>query len=195
MTARAVGRPTFVVALQAASGRDGIRALRAVLKYAGRYAGMRAVSIKEHHEHPARRWRSTRTVEAKQRPESKTMDMKQYAGSQFLKVKDVKEGPIRATIAAVTLGQYDRPDIVFEDGSKLSANATNTRALNRAFGDQSEDWIGGEVELVLGEVEYQKELKESIIIKPIAPAKPKEGPTKTAKAKPAKPDINDEVAF
>ena len=100
------------------------------------------------------------------------MDMKQYAGSWFLKNrKKSGVGPIRATIGEVVLGKYDKPDIIFTDGSKLSVNATNARVLYRAFGDESEDWIGGEVELVAGETEYQGEIRESIVVKPISPAR------------------------
>jgi hypothetical protein len=184
------------ITLRAAPGRAGIRALRTLLKVAGRHLNMRALNVREESK---RRRRSACGCKAKQRHTEKiTMDMKQYAGSRFLKLKDVESGPIRATIGEVVLGKYDKPDIIFTDGSKLSVNATNARVLNRAFGDQSEDWIGGKVELVAGETEYQGEMRESIVVKPISPvSKPDHAPVKSAKSSKASKasDMDDEITF
>jgi hypothetical protein len=61
----------------------------------------------------------------------KQMDASKYYGSVFLKIDDVKAagGKIRATIASVEEGKFGKPDITFENGMKLGANATNTRRL------------------------------------------------------------------
>jgi hypothetical protein len=40
-------RPTYVLTLQAAPGYDDIRSLRALLKTAGRYYGLRALSVRK----------------------------------------------------------------------------------------------------------------------------------------------------
>jgi hypothetical protein len=40
-------RPKYVLTLQAAPGRDDIHSLRALLKTAGRYYGLRVLSIRE----------------------------------------------------------------------------------------------------------------------------------------------------
>jgi hypothetical protein len=181
-----------VTLLAPGDDRSSVRAFRAFLKFVPRHYGMRALDAREMRQvkHPARRRRSTRGCEAKRRHETKIMDMKQYAGSQFLKLKDVEAGPIRATIAEVVLGKCGKPDVVFTDGSRLSANATNTRALNRAFGDQSEDWIGGEVVLVSGEIAYQGEMKPSIIVNPIPRAKDAEEEPAASRA-----DMDDSIPF
>jgi len=97
------------------------------------------------------------------------MDMRKYVGSLFLKLEDVKEGPILATIADVTEGKYGKPDVSFEDGSKLSLNATNCRALAKAYGPESEFWAGKRIELSLGEVEFKGQPQETIIVRPVSP--------------------------
>src|SRR5262249_6342107 len=70
------------------------------------------------------------------------MDMSQFTGGQFLKVADLREnGPIRVTIVAVELStKFDKPELVFDDGTTLSLNATNCRALVRHWGSDSKDW-------------------------------------------------------
>jgi hypothetical protein len=90
------------------------------------------------------------------------MDMSPYSGAAFLKVGNVKvNGPMRVVIADVQLGKYGKPDLAFDDGSKLSVNATNNGILCRAYGMESDDWIGKEIELALGEIEYQGKPQEA----------------------------------
>jgi hypothetical protein len=97
------------------------------------------------------------------------MDMRKYSGETYIKTVDVRGGPLRAKIAVVREGQYGRPDLVFETGEILSLNATNNKILIRAYGPNSEDWIGKEIELFLGEVEYQKKMREAVIVRPVSP--------------------------
>jgi hypothetical protein len=97
------------------------------------------------------------------------MDMRKYSGPTFLKVDDVRDGPLQLQITVIKEGKYDKPDIVFESGEMLSLNATNTKTLVRVYGPNSEDWIGKEIELALGKVKYQGELQEAVIVKPISP--------------------------
>jgi hypothetical protein len=77
------------------------------------------------------------SAEARREGEDKIMDMRKYTGTAYLKVGDVRAGPIRAVISDVEIGKFDKPDAVFEDGSKLSINATNARELCRAYGADS----------------------------------------------------------
>jgi hypothetical protein len=119
------------------------------------------------------------------------MDMSQYSGAAFLKVGDVKfNGPIRVVIADVVLGQYGKPDVSFHDGTKLSLNATNNKILCQAYGTEGDDWIGMEIELLLGVIEYQGKPQEAILVKPISPPIEKKPP----KRKPGG-DMEDETAF
>ena len=105
------------------------------------------------------------------------MDVRKYMGNVFLKVDHVKAtGPIRVTIIGVSEGQYGKPDLAFHDGSQLSLNATNCRTLARAYGFESDDWIDKEVELTVGEIQYQGQLQEAILIKPISPPIEKKAP-------------------
>jgi hypothetical protein len=67
-------------------------------------------------------------------------------GSPFLKVEDVEEGPRRVRIVKIETGQYDKPVATFDDNSRLSLNVTNSRALGRAYGTDSRDWIDKDVE-------------------------------------------------
>ncbi len=51
----------------------------------------------------------------------------------------------------------------------------------RAYGPNSEDWIGKKIELALGQVEFQGKLQNAVIIKPISP--------------PEKAEMNDSIPF
>jgi hypothetical protein len=100
------------------------------------------------------------------------MDIAKFAGRKFVKVADVGNGPLRARIAAVNEGKFEKPDVVFETGDTLSLNTTNARILMRAYGPDSDDWIGKEIELTLGTIEFQNRPQEAVIVKPIDDAIP-----------------------
>lgn len=122
--------------------------------------------------------------------EESQMDISKFAGSVFLKVENIKaSGPIRVTIVDVTEGLYDRPDLSFDDGTTLSCNVTNARALARAYGWESDDWKGKEVELAVGEIPYQGKPQESILVKPISPPIENKAPPKPR----PKPDFDGEI--
>ena len=122
------------------------------------------------------------------RREDKTMDMRQYSGSGFLKVADIEaSGPRRLTIVDVAEGRFGKPDIEFDDGSKVGVNATNNRALIAAYGSDSDNWIGKHVQLVVGEVVYQGDVKACILVRPLS---------KPIEKKPApSPDMDDSIPF
>ena len=129
------------------------------------------------------------------------MDVSKYLGSTFLKVADVKvNGPIRVVIASIVEGKFDKPDLVFDDGTRLSLNLTNTRTLARAYGKDTAFWIDKEIELNVGETEYQGKPQESILITPISPPVDKkarvDGPTSARRIRrgPAN-DMDDEIPF
>jgi hypothetical protein len=98
------------------------------------------------------------------------MDMRKYSGATFIKVADVSDGPLQLQIAVIKEGKYDKPNVVFETGETLSLNATNNKTLIRAYGADSKDWVGKDVELTLGQVEFQAKLQDAVIVKPISPA-------------------------
>jgi hypothetical protein len=73
----------------------------------------------------------------------------------------------------------------------LALNATNTGALIRAYGPNSDDWIGREVELYGGTVEYQGKEMDAIRVRPISPALKASEKTKP----PPEAGMDDEIPF
>jgi hypothetical protein len=97
------------------------------------------------------------------------MDMRKFAGESFIKLDDVRDGPLQEIVAAVKDGKFDKPNLVFESGAALSINATNNRILIRSFGPNSDDWIGKEIELFAGTVEFQGRPLDAVLVRPISP--------------------------
>jgi len=114
------------------------------------------------------------------------MDMRKYVGAVFLKIEDIKaSGPRRVTITEVCEGRFGKPDLTFDDGTRLSVNATNGRILLRTYGTDGDAWIGKRIELVLGTIDYQGKPQEAVLVKPIS---------RPIDARP-KPELDDEVPF
>jgi hypothetical protein len=57
---------------------------------------------------------------------------------------------------------------------------------------ESDDWIGKEIELSLGEIEYQGTPQEAILVSPISPPIEKKTPPKP---KSSDGGMNDEIPF
>jgi hypothetical protein len=114
------------------------------------------------------------------------MDMRKYAGSSFLKVEDVRDSTRQDQIVDVTIGDFDKPVLQLASGDKLSLNATNTKALNRAYGWDSAGWSGKTIELYIGQVEFKGQEQDSVLVRPISPpVPPGTGPG----------DMSDEIPF
>jgi hypothetical protein len=144
------------------------------------------------------RRRRRRRLEQCERAEKwrNTMDVSKYLGNAFLTVGAVKvNGPSRVVIENVTEGKFDKPDLTFDDGTRLSLNVTNTRTLARAYGTDGADWIGKEIELYLGEIPYEGKLQESILVKPISPPIEKRPPPKPKGESDKRGDLDDEIPF
>jgi hypothetical protein len=124
------------------------------------------------------------------------MDVSKYLGNAFLTVGAVKVNePIRVVIENVTEGKFDKLDLTFDDGTRLSLNVTNTRTLARAYGTDSADWIGKEIELSVGQIPYEGELQDSILVKPISPPIEKRPPPKPKGESDKRGDLDDEIPF
>jgi hypothetical protein len=123
------------------------------------------------------------------------MDMRKFSGEHFIKVADVKDGPIEGQIAVVREGKYEKPDLVFETGDVLSLNATNNQTLLRAFGTESDRWIGKSIRMFLGAIQYNGTDNEAVLVTPISP------PIKKAKSDKKTPpgdmtgDMDDEIPY
>jgi hypothetical protein len=167
-----------------------IRRLRALLKTAKRRDALTCTNTREISPAKFSHSRSAPVVGCEQaRREVKTMDMRKYSGSGFLKVPDIAaSGPRQVTIVDVSEGKFGKPDVEFGDGSKLGLNATNNRTLVTAYGTDSDDWINKQVELVVGEVEYQGTPKACILIKPISRPIAKKAPA-------PEPNLDDQIPF
>jgi hypothetical protein len=101
--------------------------------------------------------------------EESDMDIRKFVGQNFIKIADVRDAPLRMQIAAINEGKYEKPDVVFETGETLSLNTINARTLMRAYGPESDSWIGKEIELALGTIEFQNRPQEAVVVKPISP--------------------------
>jgi putative DNA primase/helicase len=125
----------------------------------------------------------------------KIMDVTRFFGARFLKVDDVKaSGPIVVKIVGIAEGQYGKPNLTFEDGTMLSVNATNGRMLMRAYGAESNDWVGKEIELAVGKTQFQGEVRDSVLVKPISPpVRNKKPPKPSLVADPFDQYLNDPI--
>jgi hypothetical protein len=79
------------------------------------------------------------------------MKMRKFV-KKFLKAADVAEGPLVRHIVDVKEGNYGA-EVAFASGEILSLSTTNVITLCGAYGDESADWIGKEVELYEGQTE------------------------------------------
>ena len=125
------------------------------------------------------------------------MDMGKYAGDAYRRVEDVREsGPLQAKITTIEDGAFDKPVAVLSDGTSVQLNQSNVRTLIRAWGKNSDDWIGKEIELAIGQITYNEKLVDTIVIKPISPAIPmKERSTPPAASAPSRAELDDDLPF
>ena len=137
------------------------------------------------------------------------MDMRKYA-SKYIKPDQVRDGPVRSRIIAVLEDEhYGRPVLELENGSQFTLNESNNNALIKAWGHNSDDWIGQEIEFALGFYKDRKsdppEDKETVKVHAISPAKNSEAQNGSAPASkplppslaatPRKNDMDDEIPF
>ena len=137
------------------------------------------------------------------------MDMRKYA-SKYIKPDQVRDGPVRTRIIDVFEDErYGRPVLELENGSQFTLNEGNNNALIKAWGHDSDDWIGQEIELALGTYKDWKsdppEEKETVKVRAISPAKNSEAQNGSAPASkplppsraatPRKSDMDDEIPF
>jgi hypothetical protein len=114
------------------------------------------------------------------------VDMTGYAGKHFVKVDDVRDGPIEGKIVDILEGDFGKLNLTLDTGDCLSLNKTNTTTLMRAFGTDSDSAIGQSVRLFLGEINYQGRMQEAVLLEP--------SKNTAAVGKPST-DPNDEVPF
>lgn len=122
------------------------------------------------------------------------MDMRPFAGSSFITVETLRDGPREEVIVSVAPGKYDKPVVTFESGDQLSLNKTNVNTLIRAYGPNDKDWIGCFIELSIGPLKYNGEKQEGVVVNPISPPKPVAAQTPLPK-QPRGKDMDDDIPF
>ena len=118
------------------------------------------------------------------------MRVKRFLSSTFLTPADVEAAGSELTASIQDVEEVEPRDgpklmLVFEgDHSSLVLNQTNIRTLAKAFGDNSDDWLGNSITLFCVDVEVQGEMRRGIRIRPPQTTKPRPVP------RGGKPDID-----
>jgi hypothetical protein len=139
------------------------------------------------------------------------MDARQYA-SKNVRPDNVREAPIQARIVNVFIeDRYGRLCLELETGAEFPLNDGNNNALIKAWGHDTDGWIGLEVEFYLGTWKDWRadppEEKETVKVRAISPAKtaaqnggapatkPPLPPSRTAASGGANRDMDDDIPF
>ena len=136
------------------------------------------------------------------------MDIRQYHGSQkYLKAADLKGVSVRVTIRDCVEEEVGRgrdvetkPVVYFVGKDKgLVLNPTNGNSIAEAYGYETADWSGRQIELYPTTTDYAGKIVDCIRIR-IPPAQPEQAPTPApsptpAPALPATPPPDEDVPF
>jgi hypothetical protein len=103
------------------------------------------------------------------------MDARKYA-SKYVKPDNVRDGSIQTRVVNVFEDErYGRLMLELETGSQFALNDGNTNALIKAWGHNTDDWIGQELALELGTYKDWRDdpptEKETVKVRTISPAK------------------------
>jgi hypothetical protein len=102
------------------------------------------------------------------------MDMRKYSAG-VIKPEDLHAGPrVEKIINVFEHEKHGCAVLLFESGDELYCWNNYARVLNKAWGYESENWLGQELELSLGHYTDKKTEteKETIVVRAISPAKP-----------------------
>ena len=95
--------------------------------------------------------------------------------STYVKASDLGGKPARVVIRSVameTVGSEQKPIMYFEKREKgMVLNRTNANTISMVYGTNTDDWVGGEVELFTAMVDFQGRSVEAIRVR-IPPRKP-----------------------
>jgi hypothetical protein len=137
------------------------------------------------------------------------MDARKFA-SAYIKPEHVHDGPIQTRVVTVLEDErYKRLVLELEIGSQFTLNDGNTNVLIKAWGHDTDNWIGLELALELGTYKDWRDdpptEKETVRARAISPAKT-EAQNGSASTKPLPPSLvtspkstaeamNDEIPF
>jgi hypothetical protein len=139
------------------------------------------------------------------------MDARQYA-SKNVRPDNVRDAPIQARIVNVFVeDRYGRLSLELGTGAEFALNDGNNNALIKAWGHDTDNWIGLEVELYLGTYKDWRadppEEKETVRVRAISPgkasaqsggapaSKPPLPPSRTATTGGGRGDMDDDILF
>jgi arabinogalactan endo-1,4-beta-galactosidase len=119
--------------------------------------------------------------------------------SEFLKAADLQGRTITLTISHVEMteiGRDERPVLFFKGKEKgLVLNKTNATNIATVYGDDTDDWAGGEVTLYEAMVDYQGKTVPAIRVRvpPRKPAATAQGQPPREQRAPA--PVDDDIPF
>jgi hypothetical protein len=197
-------RAAFVLELQAEPGTDAIKAIRRLLKIAGRHLGLRCIDVRECELTRVRLSSGSLTRES---PMSAFSEKIRGKESGFFKVADLENGERTLTIDRLDedVVMFNEPKDILnfvETGKQLTLNQTNAEFLLDNFGDEPATYEGKQVTLYLASYKYKDETGVGIRLK--LPGAPAAKPATAAAPKPApaprggngsKSDPDDAIPF
>ena len=108
--------------------------------------------------------------------------------SKYLKAADLQDRQVKVLMSRVeteTIGDDDRPVLYFQGKEKgLVLNKTNANSISAVYGDDTEDWRGGEIVLFETMVDFQGKTMAAIRCRVLA-RKPEPNPA----------ELDDEIPF
>ena len=157
-------QPVYLLTLQPARGRDGIRGLRALLKAAGRHYGLRAIEVRELSTRPAKKKFVSKTDEppalSRRQMTCNIKDLQVQKDdvfpSKYLKHPDLQGKPMVMAIESAVFETLKSPEgktqdkvVLYFAGTKkaLPLNVTNFDAVAGICGADTDDWPGCRIEL------------------------------------------------
>ena len=102
------------------------------------------------------------------------VDARKYA-SKYVKPDDVRDGPIHTRIISMFEDErFSRLMLELETGSQFALNDGNTNILIKAWGHDTDAWIGRELQLELGTYKDWRDdpptEKETVRVRAVSPA-------------------------
>jgi len=127
--------------------------------------------------------------------ETTMVNVREYLAGVHIKFDDLRDGPRIEIIEDVRPGKYGKLDLIFQSGDMLGLNATNMRKLVKARGLESDDWRGLKVELSQGQLEFNNEPTDSVILEIVEEdAQPKKK-QRASTSKPSDGPVDDSIPF
>ena len=135
------------------------------------------------------------------------MDARKFA-SKYVRPDNVRDGAIQTRIISVLEDdRYNRLLLELETGSQFALNDGNTNSLIKAFGHDTNTWIGREIQLELGTYKDWRadppEEKETVKVRAVSteaqngstPANKPLPPSRVAASKSLKDELDDTIPF